>query len=81
MVVGDFVVYTGGGVMAPDLHFGYIVRLNESTDKIWIEQTTWDRQPKMKQRYDHSSRSWVDGDEPVGVSLVNHTQWNRFWVH
>jgi hypothetical protein len=78
--IGDFIVYTDGGVNAPDLVFGWIRRLNENTDKIWVEHATWKRQPRMKKRYDRDAGKWIDTDVAYGVSIVNHTQDARFMV-
>jgi hypothetical protein len=77
---GDFIVYTGGGVTAPDLKFGWVRRVNPDTDKIWVEHGTWDRLPSMRQTWDRVTKRWVDTNEPEGVSIVNHTQTHRFMI-
>lgn len=80
MQYGDFIIYTDGGVNAPDLKFGWVRRLNEKTGKIWVEHANWDRTQQMKTKYDHSRGGWYETDEPKGVSIVNHTQEARFMI-
>lgn len=78
--IGDFIVYTEGGINAPDLVFGWVERMNPLTDKIWVKPGTWDRQVKMKRVYDRQNNQWVSGGQPCNTTLINYTQTNRFMI-
>lgn len=81
MRVGDFIIYCQAGYHHPKLYFGRITRMNETTNKLWIHHMEHDRKPLMKMVHDASRGGWQEDEfEEVGISLVNYSDSDRFYI-
>jgi hypothetical protein len=76
--LGDFIIYFQQGGRTK-LYFGIITRMNPKTNKIWVHHMEHDRTPLMKQVWT-TLQGYINEYEEVGVSLINYTDADRFYI-
>jgi hypothetical protein len=78
MQIGDNIIYfQQGGRMK--LYFGTITRMNYKTNKMWVFHLNHDLTPLMKQVW-KPLEGYTNEYEEVGVSLINYTDADRFYI-
>lgn len=81
IMIGDKIIYCQVGYRAAKLYFGIVDRMNEVTNKLWIFHTEADWTPLQKMVYDGSRGGYQpDEFEDVGISLVNYSDADRFYI-